>query len=40
MVTKKSTYRGVYDIAESQLIVHPEGVRLMDSRSSIGVYDK
>jgi hypothetical protein len=26
--------------AESQLIVHPEGVRLMDSRSSIGVYDK
>ena len=26
--------------AESQLIVHPEGVRLMDSRSSVGVYDK
>jgi hypothetical protein len=30
---KKST-------AESQLLVHPEGVRLMDSRSSVGVYDK
>jgi hypothetical protein len=28
------------DTAESQLIVHPEGVRLMDSRSSVGVYDK
>jgi short-subunit dehydrogenase len=26
--------------AESQLLVHPEGVRLMDSRSSVGVYDK
>jgi hypothetical protein len=25
---------------KSQLLVHPEGVRLMDFRSSIGVYDK
>ena len=25
--------------AESQLLVHPKGVRVMDSRSSIGVYD-
>ena len=26
--------------AESQLLVHPKGARVMDSRSSIGVYDK
>lgn len=26
--------------AESQLIAHPKGMRLMDSHSSIGVYDK
>jgi inosine/xanthosine triphosphate pyrophosphatase family protein len=31
---------GGHSTAESQLLVHPEGVRLMDSRSSVGVYDK
>ena len=29
-----------YGTAESQLLVHPKGARVMDSRSSIGVYDK
>ena len=29
-----------FSTVKSQLLVHPEGVRLMDFRSSIGVYDK
>jgi hypothetical protein len=33
IINNKSTVK-------SQLLVHPEGVRLMDFRSSIGVYDK
>jgi hypothetical protein len=36
----KNKFNTVINIVESQLLVHPKGVGVMDSRSSVGVYDK